>query len=301
MQHLSFKIPILRIPYSSRVELYIKREDLTHPEISGNKYWKLFYNIRKYRERQVAEPLLVTFGGAFSNHIAATAAVGREMGMKTLGIIRGDELINKWQTNPTLAKAFEDGMSFEFVTREAYRDKQKLSEIFQENFPDALIIPEGGSSSLAVEGVQFMLDERTKEFDYLCTAVGTGGTLAGLSKFAEAHQTALGFKAVNDDTEPRIANWSGRNNFQVFDASGRGYGKVTDELISFINDFSQRFGVQLDPCYTGKMMKMLTEKIDESFFPEGAKILAFHTGGLQGIDGMNEQRAQKGKPIIIKI
>lgn len=284
----SEKIPIVKISYSDEVQLYIKREDLVHQEISGNKYWKLFYNINHYLAQNVSQPMLITFGGAFSNHIAATAALGREVGIKTLGIIRGDELIHKWRENPTLAKAYQDGMLFEFVSREVYRDKNKLTEIFSGKYPEALIIPEGGSNERAVEGIQFMLDERTKDFDYLCTAVGTGGTIAGLSKFAQQNQKVLGFKAVNDAVETKISQWSGgRKNIQIFDASGAGYGKITPELINFINGFQERFNVPLDPCYTGKMMKMLIEKIDGGFFSKGAKILAFHTGGLQGIQGMN--------------
>jgi 1-aminocyclopropane-1-carboxylate deaminase len=124
MKLLEHKIPIVEIPLKSNVKLFIKREDLTHPEISGNKYWKMFFNVKKYLEKEVSERKIITFGGAFSNHIAA-AALGNEFGIETLGIIRGNELENTWQENPTLFSAHQNGMSFRFVTREIYRDKEK--------------------------------------------------------------------------------------------------------------------------------------------------------------------------------
>lgn len=283
-------IPIIKIPYSDEVELYIKREDLIHPEISGNKYWKLFYNIKNYLEIPKENLMLITFGGAFSNHIAATSALGGELGIKSLGIIRGEELEQKWQENPTLSKAYHNGMEFHFVTRDAYRDKENLAKIYQQKYPQALIIPEGGSNEWAVQGIQFMLDERTKDFDYLCTAVGTGGTIAGLSKYAEHHQKVLGFKVVNDNVEEKISEWSGKQNFELLDAWGKGYGRITEDLVLFIKEFQEKYQILLDPCYTSKMMKCLTKKIDEGFFPKGSKILAFHTGGIQGLEGMNKMK-----------
>ncbi len=122
------KIPIVEIPIGKKVRLFIKREDLTHPEISGNKYWKMFYNVKKYLEKEVSERKIITFGGAFSNHIAAAGALGKEFGIETLGIIRGDELETTWQENPTLSLAHTNGMTFRFVTRETYRDKETLTE-----------------------------------------------------------------------------------------------------------------------------------------------------------------------------
>src|SRR5690606_20098508 len=193
-------IPLTEIPLEKNIKLFIKREDLIHPGISGNKFWKLYYNINQYLQQQPEYPFIVTFGGAFSNHIAAVSALGKEQGIKTLGIIRGEELENKWQENPTLAFAHTNGMAFRFVTRAEYRNKESLTRNLQKEFPNAFTIPEGGTNGFAVKGIQHMLNEGTKSFDYLCTAVGTGGTVAGLSKFAEEHQHVLGFKAVNDPT-----------------------------------------------------------------------------------------------------
>ena len=294
------EIPTIESPIGKHVRRFIKREDLTHPEISGNKYWKMFYNVKKYLEKEVSERKIITFGGAFSNHIAAAAALGKEFDIETLGIIRGDELENTWQENPTLSLAHQNGMTFRFVTRETYRDKEILMKNLQEEFPESLVVPEGGTNENAVEGIQFMLNEETQDFDYLCSAIGTGGTLSGISKFAEKHQKVLGFKAVKDESlEKRILNFSKRQNFTIFDASDGGFGKITDENIRFINTFYQDFGIVLEPVYTGKMLRKIFELIEEDYFPENSKILAFHTGGLQGIKGANEMLKKKNRNLIL--
>ena len=299
MKLLEHKIPIVEIPIESKVRLFIKREDLTHPEISGNKYWKMFYNVKKYLEKEVSERKIITFGGAFSNHIAAAAALGNEFGIKTLGVIRGNELEDSWQENPTLFSAHQNGMSFRFVTRETYRYKEKMMKELQEEFPEALVIPEGGTNENAVEGIQYMLNDETKEFDYICSAVGTGGTVSGLSKFAQPHQKIIGFKAVKDNSlENRIKNLSKKDNFILIDASDGGFGKITDENVRFINEFYQYFGIVLEPVYTGKMLRKIFEMIEDDYFPANSKILAFHTGGLQGIVGANEMLKKKNRNLI---
>lgn len=292
------KIPIQEISLFKGINLVVKREDFIHSEISGNKYWKLFYNIKNYLSNTPQQPMLITFGGAFSNHIAATAALARDLNMPSIGIIRGEELHDKWSDNPTLKKASIDGMKFQFVTRSEYRDKITLTEYFKNQYPEALIIPEGGTNQLAVEGIKHMLDEQTANFDYLCTAVGTGGTIAGLSKFAEEHQKVLGFQVVNDDIENRIVELSGRRNFALFDALMGGYGKISDDNISFINRIYREYQLPLDPIYTGKMFQQLLILISEGYFEEGSKILAFHTGGLQGIYGANEILKKQGRILI---
>ena len=300
MKLLEHKIPIVEIPIESKVRLFIKREDLTHPEISGNKYWKMFYNVKKYLEKEVSERKIITFGGAFSNHIAAAAALGNEFGIKTLGVIRGNELEDSWQENPTLFSAHQNGMSFRFVTRETYRYKEKMMKELQEEFPESLVVPEGGTNENAVEGIQYMLTDETKDFDYICSAVGTGGTVSGLSKFAQPHQKIIGFKAVKDNSlENRIKNLSKKDNFILIDASDGGFGKITDENVRFINEFYQYFGIVLEPVYTGKMLRKIFEMIDEGYFPENSKILAFHTGGVQGIAGANEMLKKKNRNLIL--
>ena len=299
MKFLEHKIPIVEIPIESKVRLFIKREDLTHPEISGNKYWKMFYNVKKYLEKEVSERKIITFGGAFSNHIAAAAALGNEFGIKTLGVIRGNELEDSWQENPTLFSAHQNGMSFRFVTRETYRYKEKMMKELQTEFPESLVVPEGGTNENAVEGIQYMLTDETKDFDYICSAVGTGGTVSGLSKFAQPHQKIIGFKAVKDNSlENRIKNLSKKDNFTLIDASDGGFGKITDENVRFINEFYQYFGIVLEPVYTGKMLRKIFEMIADDYFPANSKILAFHTGGLQGIVGANEMLKKKNRNLI---
>ena len=299
MKLLEHKIPIVEIPIESKVRLFIKREELTHPEISGNKYWKMFYNVKKYLEKEVSERKIITFGGAFSNHIAAAAALGNEFGIKTLGVIRGNELEDSWQENPTLFSAHQNGMSFRFVTRETYRYKERLMAELQEEFPESLVVPEGGTNENAVEGIQYMLTDETKDFDYICSAVGTGGTVSGLSKFAQPHQKIIGFKAVKDNSlENRIKNLSKKDNFTLIDASDGGFGKITDENVRFINEFYQYFGIVLEPVYTGKMLRKIFEMIEDDYFPANSKILAFHTGGLQGIVGANEMLKKKNRNLI---
>ena len=292
-------VPIVEIPLEKSVRLFLKREDLIHPEISGNKYWKLFYNVSQYLEKSILEKKIITFGGAFSNHIFTVSAVGKIYKISTLSIIRGEELVEKWRENFTLKKASENGMKLRFVSRENYRDKETLTENLKEEFPNALIIPEGGSNELAVKGIQHMLTNETKEFDYLCSAVGTGGTLAGISRFAEEKQKVLGFKVVEDSSlEEQIFNWSGKKNFELISASFGAYGKITDENIRFINDFRDKYGILLDPIYTGKMMQKLFELIKRNYFESGSKILAFHTGGLQGIEGANAMLGKKNREEI---
>lgn len=299
MQLPEVQIPIVEIKLDAEVQLFMKREDLIHPEISGNKYWKLFYTIKNYLSENKPELRLITFGGAFSNHISAVAALGKDLNIPTMGIIRGEELENKWQRNDTLVRANANGMSFRFVSRELYRNKISLSEQLQLEFPDALIIPEGGTNKTALEGVQHMLDERTKSFDYLCTTVGTGGTIAGISKFAAEGQKVLGFTAVNDSSLTEVvAKLSGRQNFELIEAHGGAYGKITDENIRFINEFYQKFNIPLEPVYTSKMMLNIFELIQNNYFPKGSKILAFHTGGLQGVQGANRLLASQHRPQI---
>ena len=291
-------IPIQEIKYKD-FRIFIKREDLIHPEISGNKYWKLFYNVNSYLGLNKRNPLVITFGGAFSNHIAAVSAFGKLHNIPTLGIIRGEELENNYTENPTLKKASANGMQLKFVSRESYRDKEKLTHLLTSEFPDALIIPEGGSNLAAVQGLQYMLNVDTKDFDYLCIAVGTGGSIAGISQFAEEHQQIIGFPVVKDDSLPQtVKDLGAKVNFSLIDAAFDGYGKISDEVVRFINEFWKEYKIPLDPIYSGKMMMKLFQLIDDNFFDKKKSILAFHTGGLQGIEGANQFLKNKNRNTI---
>ncbi len=293
-----YNIPITEISLEENVRLFIKREDLIHPFVSGNKYWKLFYNIENYLQQNIEKPLIITFGGAFSNHISAVSYLGKQLNIKTIGIIRGEELQNNFSGNPTLKFASENRMQLVFVSRGDYRDKEMLKEHFLELNSEALFIEEGGTNDLAVKGIQHMINEQTKEFDYLCTAIGTGGTIAGISRFAAQNQKIIGFEIVKDDSlENKIFELSGKKNFKLIKATEK-YGKITDENVRFINWFYANYQIPLDPIYTGKMMMKIFSLIKEGYFPENSRILAFHTGGLQGILGANQMLKKQNRTII---
>lgn len=280
---------------SNDVSLYIKREDLIHPFISGNKYRKLKYNLIKAKEE--GQTTLLTFGGAFSNHIAAVAFAGKEFGFKTIGVIRGEELSTKINENPTLSFAQQNGMNFFFETRENYRNKD--SEDYIDNlkslFGNFYLIPEGGTNELAIQGCKEILTAEDNAFDYICCSVGTGGTISGLINASAQHQKVIGFQALNGDfLTNTIRKFSNHKNWELTeDYTFGGYAKTTNELIEFMNSFYKNTKIPLDPVYTSKMMFGINDLIKKNYFPKGSKILAIHTGGLQGISGMNVKLENK--------
>ena len=282
---------------NTNVSLYIKREDLLRPYVSGNKFRKLKYNLVQAKSEN--KKTLLTFGGAFSNHILAVAAAGKEQGFKTIGIIRGEELKDKIAENPTLKKAQDLGMVFEFVDREIFREKSSPKFIQQlvEKFEDFYLIPEGGTNELAVKGCEEILTVTDEKFDYICCAVGTGGTISGLINCSKNSQQVLGFPALKGDfLREDICKFVSKSNWDLITAYHfGGYAKVSEELILFINNFYQKHKVPLDPIYTGKMLFGVVDLINKNYFPENSKILVIHTGGLQGITGMNNLLKQKNQ------
>lgn len=270
------------------IELYVKREDLLHDEISGNKFRKLKYNFKEAKRLGISK--IVTFGGAYSNHIAATAAAGRIYGMQTVGIIRGDELVTGFMDNPTLKKAYEDGMRLEFISRTEYRKRNNdvFLEELKEIYPDSYIIPEGGTNEVAVLGCAEILKTQDTSFDVICCAVGTGGTLSGLIKSSNENQKIIGFPALKGDfLGEDIRKFVGeKTNWELnLEYHFGGYGKMTKELMLFIERFKENTGILLDPVYTCKMMFGILDLIEKGKFKKGSKILAIHTGGLQGWNG----------------
>ena len=271
------------------VALYIKREDTIHPLISGNKYRKLKYNLIEAKNK--GHNTLLTFGGAFSNHIAAVACAGKEQDFKTIGVIRGEELEDRWQENPTLKLAHQHGMQFHFVSRSAYRDKNTPSfhQQLQDTFGEFYLLPEGGTNALAVKGCEEILTERDTDFNLICSCVGTGGTLAGLINSTKPHQKVWGFPALKGDfLHKDIRKFARNTRWELqLDYHFGGYGKVNHDLVDFINNFKKDTGIPLDPIYTGKMLFGIFDLIKRNVFQQGTQILAIHTGGLQGIKGMN--------------
>jgi len=291
------ELPILN---DKKVTLYVKREDQLHPFISGNKFRKLKYNIEA--AKKVGLKTVLTYGGAYSNHIAATAFAGKEYGFNTIGIIRGEELVQKWQENPTLRFAHANGMQFKFVTREGYRVKEEAGAIasLEKEFGLFYRIPEGGTNQLAVQGCEEIVHAGDSDFDVLITCVGTGGTISGIINSSKDHQVIIGFPALKGDfLKKDICKFTAKSNWDLeTNYNFGGYGKISEELIVFINDFKKKTAIPLDPIYTGKMMFGVVDMIAKNHFKEGTKILAIHTGGLQGITGMNKVLKNKNLPLL---
>ena len=267
------------------IEVYVKREDVLHNEISGNKFRKLKYNLLEAQKLGFVK--LLTFGGAYSNHIAAVAAAGKEFGFETIGVIRGDELVDKYLENPTLKKASENGMQFEFVTRTQYRDKNNATFLNQleEKFGDFYLIPEGGTNDLAVKGCKEILTDNDKMFDFICCAVGTGGTISGIINSSYEHQKVLGFPALKGDfLFQDIQKYAENGQWNlVTDYHFGGYAKINDELKQFMKLFFKKYLITLDPVYTSKLFFGVINLISKGYFKPNSKILIIHTGGLQGL------------------
>jgi len=295
----------LSILNGKNIRLFVKREDLIHPFVSGNKFRKLKYNIQEaLRQRKDA---VLTFGGAFSNHIVATAVAGNIAGVKTIGVIRGDELgVDLERTlaqNSTLKEAHKNGMQLHFITREAYRNKTEPSfiETLELEFGDFYLVPEGGTNELAVKGCEEILTDLERDFNYICSAVGTGGTISGLINSASFGQKILGFPALKGDfLSKEIQHFIYQNkNWKLIDEYHfGGYAKYNSELISFINQFKKETDIQLDPIYTGKMLFGIVDLIKKNYFSENSNILAIHTGGIQGIEGFNQKLTKKNQELI---
>ena len=292
-------IPNQFVTQINEFSITIKREDLIHPQVSGNKFRKLKYNVQEALTNGATA--LVTFGGAYSNHLAATAAAGNALKIQTYGFVRGDELEMKAR-NPTLTFCEAQGMQLHFISRKAYRLKEqaKVFKAFLENNSTAYVIPEGGTNALAVSGCREIITSEDSNFTTICCPVGTGGTFSGLIQ-AAPEQEVLGFVVVQD---PEIANtvqsFAGMNkNWELLYEHGfGGYGAFPPELITFINGFYEKYEILLDPLYTGKMLFGIFTLIKNKQWRWGNNILIIHTGGIQGIQGANQRLEQQGKECI---
>jgi 1-aminocyclopropane-1-carboxylate deaminase len=271
------------------VRVLIKREDLNNETVSGNKWWKLKYNLEVAKNKNFERVL--TFGGAYSNHIYSTSAAAKQVGLESIGIIRGEELATV--TNPTLSFAREQGMFLHFVTREDYRQKNNSDFLnrLEKQFGKFYLIPEGGTNSLAVKGCAEFATEKLAgiQFDKLFVPVGTGGTIAGLICGFSGEKEIVGVSVLKDGDflkneiknltiesagEP-YGNWSLLTSFHH-----GGYAKVTNELLKFIDEMKTQ-NLPLDPVYTGKLMWAITQEIQAGKIERGSTVLALHTGGLQ--------------------
>ena len=272
------------------IEVWVLRDDLIHPVAGGNKYRKLKYNLVKAKQEN--KKTLVTFGGAYSNHIAATALAGKEHGFKTIGLIRGEKTE---PLNITLNRAIDCGMELIFIDRESYRDKEKvlktaLTDRDNKNF---YIIPEGGSNYEGFKGCCEIADEIKIDFNCICCPCGTGTTLAGIASSMKENQTALGFSVMknNFSLEEKINDFLKQYNKKKFDRPSSfkifhdyhfgGYAKTNDKLNDFVERFIPINQIEIEPVYTGKMFYGIYDLAQKGFFKRGETVVAVHTGGLQ--------------------
>ena len=286
--------PILK---EKEIQLFVKRDDLIHEEIMGNKWRKLKYNLQE--AKNLGASTLLTLGGAFSNHIYATAAAGTEFGFKTIGIIRGDELNS--ESNETLRFGSSKGMELEFVDRSTYSELREYPDRLKTKYPDCYILPEGGTNKLAIQGCKEMVEEIDIDFDAIVLPIGTGGTFCGVLDGVKGSQNVIGISSlkgdfVKEEVKKMIDQYQIKNkNFTVnTDFHFGGYGKTNRDLIDFINWFKEVFDISLDPIYTGKSFFAVWNMINSDKFEKNLKIILLHTGGLQGILGFN----RKNKNII---
>lgn len=277
-----------------QVEVQFLRLDQVHPEVSGNKFYKLQYNLQQALSQNYHQVL--TFGGAYSNHIYATAAAAKEVGLASIGIIRGELLDVQ---NPTLAFARAAGMTLLGISREHYREKNQAEflENLRKQFGDFYLIPEGGTNALAIQGTREILIGSHSEFSHVLTPIGTGGTFAGIAASLLSHQKLLGISALKGEgireEMTDLLNAEGIQSpgiLEVFTQYHQGgYAKWTTKLIDFIHWFWDAFGIPLDPIYTGKMAFACWDLLQQNYFPPGSRILLIHTGGLQGNRGFTQR------------
>ena len=271
------------------VSVHLKREDLIFPLASGNKWRKLKYNFKALTASSAKG--ILTFGGAYSNHLAAAAALAAQEQIPIVGIVRGEELANN-PLNPTLSQCKANGMQLVFVTRAEYKLKalgETASQLVAAK--NLVVLPDGGTNKLAVKGCMEILTNDDLRFDVIGCAVGTGGTLAGLAASAAAHQKVVGFQMVDDATIPdRIRTFVARDNWELIrHPSYAGYANADKRLVAFANELYKKAGVLLDPIYTAPMLFQLVQMIKDNTWSFGTNILLIHTGGTQGIAGYNYQ------------
>ncbi len=281
----TFNTPLLQsLNIRKNFEVKILRDDLIHPFISGNKWRKLKYNIEGFQKS--GKKAIVTFGGAFSNHLIATGAASMMFGFKVIAFIRGEEVKNDY-----ISFMKKCGMELHFVSREDYRKKhdpefikQLLISALNDSDPsEYFIIPEGGSNEAAVKGCSEIMND-VSECDYVVCACGTGATLAGIARGLKEGQTAIGVSVLKAEgyIEKQVLQFNGdlRNTIIIDDYHFGGYAKSNDELINFCKEFSGQTQIPIEPIYTGKMIFAVNDLISKGYFKKGSRIVLIHTGGV---------------------
>lgn len=278
--------PIFNTSFAeNNIEVSLLRLDEIHPTVNGNKWFKLKYNLQYAIENNYEG--IATFGGQFSNHIYSAAAAANLLNIKSIGIVAG---ANPQQLSHTLLFAQEKNMQLHFVSREDYRKKNEEAQLaeWQKLFPQYCFVPEGGTNNLAVKGVGEVLNLIEADFDYIVTACGTGGTLAGLASKIKPSQKAVGISILKgeDQLTNSIKKLIGSDkNFEVITGYHfGGYAKTTDELRKFIQTFYSETGILVEQVYTAKMLLAVIDLAKKKYFKEKSSVVLVHTGGLQGLD-----------------
>lgn len=263
------------------VQVDLLRLDQLHPQVSGNKWFKLKYNLMDAIRLSAAG--IVSFGGAYSNHLHALAYAGHRIGMPTTGIVRGEAV-----SNPTMDDCRRWGMHVHFVSRTAYRVRhtEMFLEQVQQQFPAYAVVPEGGNNAAGRRGSAEILDGiELSPYTHIGLSVGSGATLCGVLEAGLTHQHVLGFAALKQAAylKDEIAAHSDKTNWSLIeDAHEGGFGKFTPALLQFMHEFETKHGIELDVVYTAKMMKAVYGMIAGGQMPAGSRMLLIHTGGLQG-------------------
>jgi 1-aminocyclopropane-1-carboxylate deaminase/D-cysteine desulfhydrase-like pyridoxal-dependent ACC family enzyme len=293
----SLQLPLLT---EKHVRIDVLRLDQLHPQISGNKYFKLKYNLQEAQNQGYTKVL--SFGGAFSNHIYALAAACKMMNLETIGIIRGEKIE---PLNPTLSFAEKAGMHLHFISRESYKqkDQAEFKKQLETIFGDFYLIPEGGSNGLALAGIKEIMTLIESDFEYIATSCGTGATMAGLMLGLKGSQKVLGFSALkggdflwgdmqemfqdyfqkypeNIPQEP-LNEWMKTKSDLLLEYHFGGYAKNKPALAEFMADFETEQEIPIEWIYTGKMFFGLLDLVKKDYFKPNTRIIALHTGGLR--------------------
>ncbi|MBE51246.1 MAG: 1-aminocyclopropane-1-carboxylate deaminase [Flavobacteriales bacterium] len=284
-------LPIL---LSRNIKIYIKRLDLMHPYVSGNKWFKLKHNFSEAVVNGYNK--ILTFGGAYSNHIFSTAYLAKELGLQSIGVIRGEEIIPK---NYTLNFAENCNMKLHYLNRDDFRDREteRVINFLKDKFGDFYLMPLGGNNLNSLKGGEEII-EQDDRYDFICSSIGTGSTFSSITNASQQNQNILGFPAIrmnnNSKTYQFIKNATNKNNWKlIFHYDFGGFAKYDKNLINFIHKFYEETKIPLDIIYTAKMVYGVIDMVKKNMFTRNSKILLIHTGGLQGNIGFNERFSMK--------
>ena len=291
---MNFKLPSkikelkLNINNSNNIKLFIKREDLIHDIVSGNKWRKLNYNFKYIKEKKIKK--ILSFGGAYSNHLHALSWLAKKNNIKSFGLVRGCKLSIE---NPTLSFCKKNKMDLFFLNRSTYRNNKYNNPIFKKiikSEENVFVIPEGGFNEFGIKGCEEIMNEVNEHYDIICCSIGSGCTAVGIIKSLKFDQSFLGFSSFKNNSQikniisekVKTMNWEINSEYNF-----GGFGQVNDELKKFIKDFKNTYAIMLDPIYTSKLFFGLFDMISKNKLPKDSRILVLHTGGLQGLKGFN--------------